>query len=142
MAYAQYERLTRRSWELFLCVAFIALITFVPIAAWIFSPSSHHGQARLTAARSALASIDAALAAFSTDTGRLPTIAEGIDALLAAPPGLANWHGPYLVRKPVDPWGRPYVYRILPNGETDVRSNGPDGKPGTADDVTEVSDGS
>jgi hypothetical protein len=33
-----------------------------------------------------------------------------------------------------DPWGNPYVYRVTENGFV-LKSPGPDGKPGTEDDV-------
>ena len=75
------------------------------------------------------------LTQFSTDTGRLPTNAEGLAALLTAPPNLPNWNGPYIQHPANDPWGRPYVYRTLINGDFDLRSAGPDGQPNTRDDI-------
>jgi general secretion pathway protein G len=90
---------------------------------------------RVSAAKSDVAAIEGALGQFSADTGRLPTDAEGLDALLTAPPGLVNWRGPYLQHPAKDPWGRPYVYRVLKNGEFDLRSAGPDGQANTGDDI-------
>ena len=36
-----------------------------------------------------------------------------LQALVAAPPGLNGWNGPYLKggNVPVDPWGQAYTYR-------------------------------
>jgi len=82
--------------------------------------------------------MSAALTQFSTDMGCLPTPAEGLDALLSATPNCSNWHGPYILHPPKDPWGNPYVYRILPNRNFEVRSAGPDGKPYTRDDILDA----
>jgi general secretion pathway protein G len=91
--------------------------------------------AKLASTRTGLASLSTALNTFAADTGRLPTTAEGLSALLTAPPALASWHGPYITRPPVDPWGNPYVFRILTSTTFDLRSAGPDGQPNTADDI-------
>src|ERR1700758_950796 len=50
---------------------------------------------------------------FLLDVGRYPTDQEGLQALVQAPAGLGQWHGPYMTKKNslIDPWGRPYVYR-------------------------------
>lgn len=75
-----------------------------------------------------------ALEQYQADTGRLPSYAQGLDALLR-PMGVSGWRGPYLDRPvPLDPWGHAYVYRrnLL---NYDLFSHGPDGLAGTADDV-------
>lgn len=82
-----------------------------------------------------------AVAAFQRDTGRLPSPAEGLGALLVRPPDLApeGWQGPYMDVSviPPDPWGRDYVYRLRP-GDAErpftVYSLGPDGTSATAGD--------
>jgi general secretion pathway protein G len=70
-------------------------------------------RARLTAARYDLVSIKTAFDAFSIDCGRYPTTSEGCAALLNCPTNIptGKWRGPYLDRKPTDPWGDDYVYR-------------------------------
>jgi general secretion pathway protein G len=80
------------------------------------------------------------LGRFEIDCGQYPTSEQGLQALLTAPPGLANpasWQGPYLERMPVDPWGKPYVYRFPGTQGTDydLYSFGPDGREGN-DDIT------
>jgi general secretion pathway protein G len=73
-----------------------------------------------------------ALDAYRVDMGRYPTTQEGLSALVdrSSDP---RWRGPYLRKAiPLDPWGRPYVYRSPGQGgaEYDLRSYGKDGAPG------------
>jgi general secretion pathway protein G len=66
-----------------------------------------------------------------------PTQEQGLEALLEAPAGADNWNGPYLTRKDgiVDPWGRPYVYKIPgTHGKFDITTLGADGKEGGTDE--------
>jgi type II secretion system protein G len=96
--------------------------------------------AREAAVRTVFVSLRNALAIYEIDTGVFPTTEQGLQALTAAPAGAKNWKGPYVEGKvPADPWGNPYVYRFPgtrnPNGY-DLFSSGPDGKPGTDDDLT------
>jgi general secretion pathway protein G len=98
-------------------------------------------QAKEAAARADInANLSAALDLFEMHNGRYPTSTEGLDALRTAPAGTSQWKGPYLKRPvPLDPWGKPYVYRSpgQHNREDyDLSSSGPDGAEGTADDVT------
>jgi general secretion pathway protein G len=89
------------------------------------------------AAQYQLQRIQAALIRFSLDNRRPPTVREGLTALVHAPPGLSAWRGPYIDRVPADPWGRPYCYtgREVARGFIDIFSAGPDGWPGTGDDI-------
>ena len=54
--------------------------------------------------------IESALKFYRLDNYRYPTSGQGLDALLSNPGGLDNWGGPYLEKKPEDPWGVPYQY--------------------------------
>lgn len=91
-----------------------------------------------------LAGLRQALGAFHLDMGRLPNASEGLSALLKAPPGAVNWRGPYMTivsgRAPfADPWGN--SYRYIPTsyggrGGFIIKSDGPDGLPETADDLS------
>ena len=61
--------------------------------------------------------------------GRYPTSTEGLPALLAAPPGVEHWNGPYVKRNAnlIDPWGHVFNYRSPgEHGEFDLFSYGPD----------------
>lgn len=61
-----------------------------------------------------------------------PSTEEGLRALLSPPDG-----EPLLEELPRDPWGRELAYRRpgITGNDFDVYSLGPDGEPGTADDV-------
>src|SRR5690242_8101525 len=52
-----------------------------------------------------LALLSATVEAFEIDTGRYPTAAEGLAALVSRPAGVAAWRGPYLSFLKSDPWG-------------------------------------
>ncbi|MCM8757786.1 MAG: type II secretion system major pseudopilin GspG [Candidatus Omnitrophica bacterium] len=69
-------------------------------------------QARITAAKADInVNIATALKLYELDNGRFPTTDEGLNALLNPPASSPNWNGPYLEKKPIDPWGRPYQYK-------------------------------
>jgi len=65
-------------------------------------------------ARNAVAKADVdlniatAIKLYEMDNGSYPST---LDDLLTAPASAANWKGPYLEKKPTDPWGRPYQYK-------------------------------
>ena len=114
----------------------LAFLTFVFLASSFYISSHRRGyDAKYAATKTGLASLDVALSTFQVDTGRLPTTAEGLNILLTPPPNLPTWHGPYLQRPAIDPWGNPYVYRTLTSTTFDLRSAGPDGKLNTPDDI-------
>jgi len=54
--------------------------------------------------------IPTALKLYELDNGVFPTTDEGLSALLNAPVSATNWKGPYLEKKPKDPWGNDYQY--------------------------------
>lgn len=96
-------------------------------------------QARVSAAKADIyANIATALKLYELDNGAFPTTEEGLNALLVKPPSAINWNGPYLEKKPVDPWGREYKYKSPGEHrpDYDLYSVGRDGQPGTADDIT------
>ncbi len=75
-----------------------------------------------------------ALGRYYFHVGTYPTEAQGLKALIEDP-GEAGWLGPYIVQLKRDPWGTPYVYKVLPDGRPDVSTAGPDLRPGTPDDL-------
>jgi len=95
--------------------------------------------ARIAHAVTQIDNFKAALNMFEVDCGRYPTTEEGLQALIEQPPGVEGWKQPYIEGKvPSDPWGNPYLYRcpgLHNHEEFDLFSYGPDGKPGTADDI-------
>jgi len=95
-------------------------------------------QARSTAAEADIrANIATALKLYELDNGGFPTSDEGLGALLAKPGSAQNWKGPYLEKKPIDPWGREYKYKCPGEhrpADYDLYSLGKDGIE-SADDV-------
>ena len=93
-------------------------------------------QARAQAAKTDInSSIPLALDLYEMDMGKYP---ESLDDLRTRPGDGENWRGPYLKKKPIDPWGHPYVYKAPGDHNQDgydLYSLGPDGQPGTADDI-------
>jgi general secretion pathway protein G len=95
---------------------------------------SRPDQARRTKAMVDIRAIQSALAMFKADTGRFPTTAEGLQALVTNPGIVGYDSNGYLERVPTDPWGNRYIY-ISPgihSKEYDLLSLGKDGEPGGA----------
>jgi general secretion pathway protein G len=119
--------------ELLLVMVILTVLAGVVVTNFLNKPD----QARRVATRTTAKNVEAAINLFQIDCGRLPTNDEGIDALLNDP-GIAGWNGPYLQEPPLDGWGRPFQYTApgehLPRF-FDVASPGPDGQPGTPDDI-------
>jgi len=91
-------------------------------------------KAKADAAKIEMGQIGQTLDLYKLETGRYPTTAEGLQALISAPPGLANWNGPYWKKSsvPKDPWGNEYRYASPgPNNiPFEIHSYGADGKEG------------
>ena len=95
-------------------------------------------QARTATAEADIrANIATALKLYELDNGAFPTTEEGLNALLNKPGSSQNWNGPYLEKKPIDPWAREYKYKSPGEHrpDYDLYSLGKDGQEGTADDV-------
>ena len=135
----QRSRISQKGFTLIeLLLVMVILVVLAAIVVPKFTGRSE--QARLTAAKTDISAIEGALDAFEVDNGRYPSNEEGLGALISAPTGLQNWHGPYLKRNniPVDPWGNQYVYRYPGQHNAnmyDLFSMGVDGREGN-DDVT------
>ena len=94
-------------------------------------------QARVAAASADInANIATGLKLYELDNGSFPSTSEGLSALLTKPSSARNWNGPYLERKPVDPWGKDYEYKSPGDhrkGDYDLYSLGKDGVESTDD---------
>jgi general secretion pathway protein G len=90
-------------------------------------------QAKAKAAKIEIEQISQALDLFKLELGRYPSTQEGLQALVAAPPGLSNWAGPYWKKSsaPKDPWTHEYKYASPgAHGAYDIISLGADGVEG------------
>lgn len=68
---------------------------------------------RISTAKAQIEQLQRALGTYLLDTGEFPTEAQGLEAL-RTDPGVERWNGPYLQKDvPRDPWGAPYVYRLV-----------------------------
>jgi general secretion pathway protein G len=93
--------------ELLLVMVILAILAAVVVPKLV----GRSDQAKVAAAKSDISSLEGALSQFEVDTGRFPSSDEGLVALTVAPGNVNNnWHGPYLMHPPKDPWGQPYVY--------------------------------
>jgi general secretion pathway protein G len=117
----------------------LVVITVIAILASLVTPMVFRnvGDAKVSAARAQVEVFGLALDAYRLDTDYYPSTAQGLEALRHPPAGAPtarNWRGPYLKKAvPLDPYGRPYVYRSPgeSNPETyDLMSLGRDGAPG------------
>ncbi len=96
-------------------------------------------EARKVKAQQDIRSMEAALNLYRLDNYDYPTTDQGLEALVQRPaaPEPPHWkEGGYIDRLPTDPWTHPYQF-LNPgtHGSIDIYSTGPDGQPGTDDDI-------
>ncbi len=90
-------------------------------------------KAKADAAKIEIGQISQTLDLYKLEVGRYPSSQEGLQALISAPAGVANWNGPYWKKSvvPKDPWGNEYKYASPGSkGPYEIVSLGADGKEG------------
>jgi general secretion pathway protein G len=117
--------------EMMVVIAIIGVLAALVVPRIMGRPD----EARITAAKQDIGTINQALKLYRLDIGRYPTTEQGLSALVARTsiePIPQNWKaGGYLDALPNDPWGNPYQYANPgTKAEVDVYSYGADKKPG------------
>ena len=125
----------------FTLIELMLVVIIISILAAMVMPrlAGRTKQARIAAATSDIESnIASALDLYELDNGAYPTTEEGLEALLEKPASAKSWRGPYVKKKPVDPWGNPYIYKYPGTHKLDydLYSRGKDGVEGGEDDIT------
>lgn len=140
---------TSRATAGFTLVEILVVITIMAILATVVAVNvAHHpGKAKVAAAEMQLKILKTALNVYRSEQGQLPTLQQGLEALVAEPtiPPLAERYPQdgYLdsSKLPVDPWGNEYIY-LVP-GRTgrsfELLCYGSDGEPGGIDDAADLS---
>ena len=117
----------------------LVVIIIGALAAMVLPRFAGRGeQAKVAAAKADIqANIATGLKLYELDNGNFPSSDEGLSALLAKPSSASSWGGPYIERKPIDPWNREYKYKSPGDhraADYDLYSLGKDGIE-SADDV-------
>ena len=134
---------------LLLVVALLALLGGSLVGASRKAAARMRPEPHLQAIRE-LDTLATALGRFKFHVGRYPRAGEGgLEALVRddlggegnlpdeeGTPRIPKWIGPYVNVIRDDPWGRPYVYEATDDAVVRLASVGPDGVPGTPDDLT------
>jgi general secretion pathway protein G len=100
----------------FTLVEMLVVITIIGLIMSLVGPRvlNYLSESKVKAAKIQIESLSAALDLFYLDNGRYPAANEGLTALVQPPSSAGGWNGPYLKTNavPVDPWGRPYLYKV------------------------------
>lgn len=126
----------------FTLLELLIVLTIIGLLVGFVAPKyfAQLGKSEVKVARAQIKAFEDALDQYRLDVGRYPTTEQGLNALMAAPPGVPRWQGPYLKRNvPADPWGAAYQYRSPgQHGDIDIFSFGADGKPGGSGDAADI----
>jgi general secretion pathway protein G len=115
----------------FTLLELLVVLVIIGLLAGFVAPH-FFGQIGKSEQKVVVAQLDAfekALDQYRLDVGRYPSTEQGLQALVVAPADEMKWAGPYLRKGvPLDPWGRPYVYRSpVERGPYELFSAGRDG---------------
>ncbi len=127
----------------FTLLELLVVIVIIGLLAAFVAPKyfGQIGKSKAQIAKAQIESFDKAIDQFRIDTGHVPTVDQGLAALLVAPANEPNWHGAYLKKGvPADPWGNAYVYKVpgTDGRDFDLISYGADGKSGGSGDDADI----
>lgn len=133
----------RRNQAGFTLLELLVVLVILGLLASYVGPKyfSQVGKSEQSVARSQVEAFSRALGTYRLDVGDFPSTEEGLAALTTKPANASKWNGPYLDKSvPVDPWGRPYIYRSPGEHGRDfeIESLGKDGQPGGTGDAADI----
>ena len=123
--------------EIMLVVVIISALAMMVVPRFAGRPE----QAKIAVAKADIEmTLSTALKLYELDNGNFPTTNQGLDALMREPsssPVPNNWNGPYIEKRPVDPWGNLYAYQSPGDhrSDYDLYSKGKDPE-NDEDDIT------
>lgn len=127
----------------FTLLELLVVVVIIGLLAGFVAPRyfSQVGKSEVNVAKAQIDALEKALDQYRLDTGRYPSAELGLKALIERPANEPKWNGPYLRKGiPLDPWGKPYVYRIPgEKSEFDLISHGKDGQPGGSGENADIS---
>ena len=128
----------------FTLIEIMVVVLIIGLLAAVIVPEvvSKVGEARVAKAKEDIQSLETALTEYRLDNSVYPTTDQGLEALLQKPndPTLSNWHGPYVQRLSLDPWGHAYHY-VYPGTHGlpyDLYTLGANNQPGGSGDNAEI----
>ena len=115
--------------EVLLVVAILGILAGVVVV----STKNRVPKTQVAATRMSIQGLATAIDAYEVDNGRFPPTLQALVTKTTE----QNWNGPYVQngKLPTDPWGNQVQY-TLREDSYELRSGGPDGQVGTADDIT------